>query len=62
MHNLLAFGPDLHKRAHVMSFDWLASFRFKLPSIRRILLNLDDDHVKLRAKLPCTGAITSSFA
>src|SRR5215217_7498966 len=47
----------------------LASFRFKLPSIRRILLNLVDDHVKhgsehvkLSLKLPCSDAITSNFA
>jgi hypothetical protein len=57
-----AFGPDLQKSDRVTLFDPLASIRRKLPSIRRILLNLDDDHVRLRAKLPCLIAIVSRFA
>jgi hypothetical protein len=61
LHNSPAFGRDLHNRDHVKLFDSLASFRRKLPCIRRILLNLDDDHVKLRAELPCTDAIRSGF-
>jgi len=46
MHNFFAFGPDLHDGDHVKLHDKLASFRFKLPSIRRILPSLVDDHVK----------------
>ena len=46
MHNLSAFDPDLQNRDHVELIDWLASFRRLLPSIRRILLSLVDDHVK----------------
>ena len=69
------FRFDLHKRDHVKLFKSLRSFGFKLSSIRRILPNLIDDHVKhvfepfklrrdrvkLRAKLPCLEAITSDF-
>jgi hypothetical protein len=51
MHDSSAFGRDLLTRDHVVFFDSLASFRRKLPSIRRILLSLDNDHVKLCAKL-----------
>lgn len=61
-HNLLAFDHDVHQCHHVMLFGWLASFRRKLPIIRRILLNLDDNHVKLSPKLLCSDAITSNFA
>jgi len=62
-----AFGFDLHNRDHVKPFELRISFRFKLPNIRGILINLSDDHVKhafehvklrrehvkLRRKLPC---------
>jgi len=75
-HDARALGFDLHKGDHVKLFDQLDSFRFELPSIRRILLNLVDDHVKhvpdhvkriadhvkLRVELPCSTAITSNFA
>ena len=61
MHDSSAVGRDLQKREHVTLFDSLTSFPRKLPSLRRILLNLDDDHVNLRAKLPCSNAITSDF-
>ena len=46
MHDRLAFDLDVHNRDHVKLFELLTSFRHKLPSIRRILLNLVDDHVK----------------
>jgi hypothetical protein len=46
MHDLQAFDRDVYDYDHVTLFDFLLSFRFKLPSIRRILLNLVDDHVK----------------
>jgi len=69
IHNRSASGSDLHDRAHVKLFDLLTSLRFKLPSIRRMLLNLVDDHVKhvldhvrLSVKLPCSNAITSNCA
>jgi len=62
MNHSSEFVPDLHNRDHVMLFDSLISFRRKLPCIRRILLNLDDDHVKLFAKLLCLKAIKSDFA
>jgi hypothetical protein len=68
LHNFFAFGSDLQNRDHVMLLDKLASFDVKLPSIRRILLSLVDDHVKhesdhvkLPLELPCSGAITSNF-
>ena len=71
MFDCVAFSFDLHNRDHVKPLELLISFRFKLSSIRRILLNLIDDHVKhvfehvklrrdhvkLRLKLPCSGAI-----
>ena len=60
-HNLSAFDHDVHGCDHVKLFDWLASFRRRLPSIRRILLNLDDDHVKLSPKLLCSDGIASNF-
>jgi hypothetical protein len=62
MHNWSAFVPDLQNRDHVTLFGKLASFRFKLPSIRRILPNLVDDHVKLSLQLPCSDENTSNFA
>jgi hypothetical protein len=37
---------DLHNRDHVRLVRPLLSFRLDLPGIRRILLNLTDDHVK----------------
>ena len=40
------FVFDLHNRDHVKALALLISFRFKLPGIREILLNLIDDHVK----------------
>lgn len=69
------FSFDLHNRDHVMLVRLLVSFRLELPGIRRILLNLIDDHVKhgfehvklrrdrvkLCLELPCLRAITSSF-
>jgi hypothetical protein len=61
MHDSSAFGRDLQNGDHVMLFDSLTSFRRKLLSLRRILLNLDKDQVKLRAKLLCSDAITSNF-
>jgi len=65
----------MHGRDHVKLFERLASFRRKLPCVRRILHNLVDDHVKpvfepfkhrrdhvkLRPELPCPDAITSNF-
>jgi len=58
-----------HACDHVKLFEKLASLRFKLPSLRRILLNLVDDHVKhvfehvkLSVKLPCSNVITSNYA
>ena len=62
MHDTSAFGPELRKSDRVKLFDPLASIRGELPSIRRILLNLDDDHVKLFPRLRCSVAITSRFA
>lgn len=63
-HNCAAAGPDLQKPDHVRLFEKLASLRFKLPSIRRILPSLVDDHVKhasdhvrLYLNLPCSDAI-----
>jgi len=70
-----AFGFDLHNRDHVRLVRLLLSFRLELPGIRRILLNLIDDHVKhvfehvklkrdhvkLCPGLPCLRAMTSSF-
>jgi len=67
----VAFSFDLHNRDHVKPLELLISLCFKLSSIRGILLNLIDDHVKhvfehvkpRRAhvkhcwKLPCSGAI-----
>jgi hypothetical protein len=68
MHNFFAFGFDLQNGDHVKLLEQLASFRFKLPSIRRILLNLVDDHVKHEPdhvkpslKLPCSDASTSNM-
>ena len=74
MFDWVALGFDLHNRDHVKALPLLISFRFKLPSIRGILLNLIDDHVKhvfehvklrrdhvkLRLELPCSDAITSA--
>ena len=70
------FGFDLHNRDHVKLVRLLVSFRLALRSIRRILLNLIDDHVKhvfehvklrrdhvkLCSELPCLRAITSNIA
>ena len=67
MFDCVGFSLDLQNREHVKPLELLMSFRFQLPSIRRILLNLIDhhvkhvfehvklrrDHVKLRRKLPC---------
>jgi len=68
MHNFFAVGPDLHDGDHVKLLDKLASFRVELPSIRRILLSLvndhvkhGSDHVKLCVELPCSHEITSNF-
>ena len=82
VHSSLQFKPvsrfdcvvlsfDLHNRDHVKALELLFSFRFRLPSIRKILPNLIDDqvkhvlervklkrvHVKLRRKLPCSNAL-----
>jgi len=64
MFDFVAFSFDLHNRNHVKPLELLLSFCFKLPSIRGLLLNLIDDHVKhvfehvkLCRKLPCSGAI-----
>jgi hypothetical protein len=46
MFDCVAFSFDLHNRDHVKPLALLISFRFKLSGIRRILLNLIDDHVK----------------
>ena len=54
-HDVSAFGLELQNPDHV-------TFSDRLPGIRRILLNLDDDHVKLRPELPCTNVIVSNFA
>ena len=68
MHN---HSFDVHNHDHVKPLELLISFCFKLPGIRRILLNLINDHVKhesehvklrrdhvkLRRKLPCLRAI-----
>ena len=66
--DLFAFDPDLRDRDHVRLFDSLISFRCELSSIREILPNLVDDHVKhafdhvrLSRKLPCANTITSDF-
>jgi len=63
-----AFDPDLYDHDHVRLFNSLISFRSELSSIREILPNLVDDHVKhafdhvrLSRKLPCANAITSAF-
>ena len=68
MFDSLAFDPDLRDRDHVTLFDLLISFRCELSSIREILPNLVDDHVKhafdhvrLSRKLPCANTITSVF-
>jgi len=65
MHDMSAAGLDLQNPDHVRLFEKLASFRFKLPGIRRILPSLVDDHVKhgsdhvkLRLKLPRSDSIT----
>ena len=60
-HDVSAFGLELQNRDHVTFFNPLPGIRRKLPSIRRILLNLDDDRVKLRPELPCKNAIVSNF-
>jgi hypothetical protein len=62
MRDCPAFGFDLHNRDHVRLVRLLLSFRLELPCIRRILLNLIDDHVKLCSELPCLSAITSNIA
>ena len=76
MFDCAALSLDLHNRDHVKALALLISFRFKLPSIRGILLNLVDDHVKhvfehvklrsdhvkLRSELPCFGAIMSNLS
>ena len=46
MFDCMAFSFDLHKRDRVKPLELLISFRVKLSGIRRILLNLIDDHVK----------------
>jgi len=65
MHNNFESGPDLHDRDHVKLLEKLASFRLKLPSLRRILPSVvddhvkhDSDHVKFSLELPCSDAIT----
>ena len=71
MFDWVAFSLDLHSPDHVKQRVSRIRFGFKLPSIRRLLPNLSEthvkrgcehvklrrDHVKLRLKLPCTGAI-----
>ena len=64
MHDRSAPGSDLQNRDHVRLFEKLDSFRSKLLSIRQVLPNLVDDHVKLRPdhvklclELSCSGAI-----
>jgi len=61
-HELSAFDHDKRECDHVKLVDQLASFGRKLLSIRRILLNLDNDHVKLSGKLLCSDEIASNFA
>ena len=67
------FVFDLHNRDHVRLVRLPLSFRLDLPVIRRILLNLIDDHVKrvfehvklssdhvkLCSEHPCSEAIKS---
>lgn len=60
-HNSLAFGRDLQNNDHVKLFDSLPGIRRKLPSIRRILLSLAIDHVKLSPELPCLDTNLSNF-
>ena len=62
IHDTSAADLDLQNPDHVRLFEKLDSLRFKLPCIRRILLSLDDDRVKLRPKLPCLIANVSSCA
>ena len=61
IHEMFAADLDLQTPDHVLLFEKLDSFRFKLPCIRRILPSLVDDHVRLYLKLPCSDAITSNF-
>lgn len=68
MHNSSASSFDLHACDCVRLLEKLATLRCKLASLRGILLNpVDDhvkhafDHVKLSPKLPCSNAITSDF-
>ena len=63
-HDMSAADHDLQNFDRVRLLEKLASFRFKLPCIRRILLSLVDDHVKhasdhvkLRLTLPRSDAI-----
>ena len=46
MFDCVAFSFDLHDSKHVKPSELLISFCFKLSSIRGILLNIIDDHVK----------------
>ena len=55
-----ASSPDLHEPDHVKVIAVLLSFRAQLPSIRRILPNLVDDHVILFLKLLCSDEIMSN--
>ena len=66
IHDMSAAGLELENPDHIRLFEKLASFRFKLPCIRRILPSLVDDHVKhasdhvkLCLKLPRSEAIMS---
>jgi hypothetical protein len=75
MHNSLEFGRKLRDRDRVERFDPLASFSRKIPSFRRIPLNIVKDHVKhmfervkpivdhvkLCLELPCSDAIPSNY-
>jgi hypothetical protein len=63
-----AFDPDLQGRDRVAQRALRIRFGFQLPSIRRILPSLAEDHVKHRfehvklcVELPCVRAITLRF-
>ena len=57
MFDCVAFSFDLHNRDYVKPLEFLIGFCFRLSCIRRILLNLIEDHVKHRRELSCSVAI-----
>jgi hypothetical protein len=56
-----SLDEDVSIKPGVYSKKRVISIRVKLSFIRRILPSIVEDHVKLFAKFPCLGAITSSF-